>query len=128
MFEVTVENKFSSAHALRNYKGATEPLHGHNWRSEVTLRGPELDDCGLLADFIEVKKSLDRIVGYLDHVFLNEVPPFDVINPSAENVAKWISEEFAKDLAAIAPGGKVHVASVRVWEADLCSATYFPRQ
>ena len=127
MFEVTVELKFSAAHALRNYKGATEPLHGHNWRTEVTLRGPKLNDCGLLADFIEVKKSLDRIVGQLDHTFLNEIPPFKVTNPSAENVALWIAEEFAEDLKTIAPDHTVQLAAVRVWEADLCSATYFPK-
>ena len=69
MFEVTVEHKFPAAHALRNYKGKLEPIHGHNWRAELTLRGSELDDCGLLADFIEVKKSFDRIVALVDHTF-----------------------------------------------------------
>ena len=127
MFEVTVEHKFPAAHALRNYKGKLEPIHGHNWRTELTLRGPELDECGLLADFIEVKRSLDRIIGLVDHTFLNEVTPFDVINPSAEHVARWIAEEFAKDMKAISPSGTVQVAAVRVWETDYCSATYFPK-
>ena len=126
MFEITVEHKFPAAHALRNYKGATEPIHGHNWRSEVTLEGPKLDECGLLADFIEVKAWLDQIIGRLDHKFLNETPPFDKVNPSAENVAKFIADEVNEALNSKSPNAPVKVASVRVWETDSCSAVYRP--
>ena len=126
MFEITVEHKFPAAHALRNYKGATEPIHGHNWRSEVTLEGPKLDECGLLADFIEVKARLDQIIGRLDHKFLNETPPFDKVNPSAENVAKFIADEVNEALNSKSPNAPVKVASVRVWETDSCSAVYRP--
>lgn len=127
MFEIIVENKFPAAHALRNYKGATEPIHGHNWRSELKLEGPQLDDCGLLADFIQIKAWLDEIIGRLDHKFLNETPPFDQINPSAENVAKFIADEFGKVLKEKSPSATVQVASVRVWETDSCSAVYLPK-
>ena len=126
MFEIIVENKFPAAHALRNYKGATEPIHGHNWRSELKLEGPELDACGLLADFIEVKAWLDEIISRLDHKFLNETPPFDIVNPSAENIAKFIGDEFQQVLKEKSPNGPVRVASVRVWETDSCSAVYIP--
>lgn len=126
MFEITVEHKFPAAHALRNYKGATEPIHGHNWRSEVALAGPKLDECGLLADFIEVKAWLDQIIGRLDHKFLNETPPFDSVNPSAENVAKFIADEVDGALNSKAPSAPVKVAYVRVWETDHCSAVYRP--
>lgn len=126
MFEITVEHKFPAAHALRNYKGATEPIHGHNWRSEVTLAGAKLDECGLLADFIEVKAWLDQIIGRLDHKFLNETPPFDSVNPSAENVAKFIADEVDGALQSKSPSAPVKVASVRVWETDYCSAVYRP--
>ena len=126
MFEIIVEHKFPAAHALRNYKGATEPIHGHNWRSEVTLFGPKLDECGLLADFIEVKAWLDQIIGRLDHKFLNETPPFDLVNPSAENVAKFIADEVDGALKSKSPSAPVKVAAVRVWETDHCSAVYRP--
>ena len=126
MFEIIVENKFPAAHALRNYKGATEPIHGHNWRSEVTLEGPKLDDCGLLADFIEVKAWLDEIIGRLDHKFLNETPPFDQVNPSAENIAKFIGDQMSGVLKSKSPSAPVNVALVRVWETDHCSAVYRP--
>lgn len=121
MFEVTVEEKFASGHALRNYKGKCENVHGHNYRVEVTLAGEKLDATGLLLDFVELKKVLNVILDRLDHQFLNEVPPFDVLNPSAENMARYIFEELEKGLGETTPA---RVAHVRLWETDSCSALY----
>jgi 6-pyruvoyltetrahydropterin/6-carboxytetrahydropterin synthase len=121
MFEVTVEEKFASGHALRNYKGKCENVHGHNYRVEVTLEGEHLDSTGLLVDFVELKRVLNVILDRMDHQFLNDVPPFDVLNPSAENMAKYIFDELKTGLEGKAPA---RVSSIRLWETDSCSATY----
>ncbi len=89
MFEVTVESGFSSGHYLRNYKGKCENPHGHNYKVHVTLTGEELDPAGLLLDFKLLKQVLRPIVEYVDHQMLNELEPFTVLNPSAENIAKY---------------------------------------
>ena len=121
MFELTVKTEFAAAHRLREYEGACENLHGHNYKIDVVLCGERLDDTGMLIDFKDVKAALAEIVGRLDHVFLNEAEPFDEVNPTAENVAKHICEQ----LAARMPDA-VAVKSVAVWESDRCGATYIP--
>jgi 6-pyruvoyltetrahydropterin/6-carboxytetrahydropterin synthase len=121
MFEVTVEESFAAGHALRNYHGKCENVHGHNYRVQVTLEGESLDQTGLLVDFVELKKQLNLIVERMDHRFLNDVPPFDALNPSAENMARYIYEELAAGMEGKAPA---RVAAVRLWETDACSATY----
>ena len=126
LFEVNVKAIFPAAHALRNYYGKTEPIHGHNWKMRVTIEGPRLDSMGLLIDFIGLKKSVARVLSRLDHTFLNEVPPFDVINPSAENVAKFIHDDLNTDLPALQPETPVRISRVEVWEMDQCSAVYRP--
>ena len=123
MFEVTIEETFAAGHALRNYRGKCENVHGHNYRAEVTLRGAELDAIGLLVDFVELKKAVHAVLDRMDHQWLNDFPPFDAINPSAENMAKYIYDEVS---AALTAQEGVRVASVRLWETDTASAAYFP--
>ena len=93
MFEVTIEETFAAGHALRNYRGKCENVHGHNYRCQVTLAGAELDSIGLLVDFVELKKVVHAVLDRMDHQWLNEFPPFDVLNPSAENMAKYIYDQ-----------------------------------
>jgi len=124
MFEVSVEQTFAAGHALRNYKGSCENVHGHNFRVRVTIEGETLDDTGLLVDFIDVKKSMGDIIARLDHVFLNDIPPFDVKNPSAENIAEYFHQELSRQLA-VNPV-PVLLREVRVWETDIQSAAYRP--
>ncbi len=88
MFEVTVEHTFAAGHALRGYRGKCENTHGHNYRVRLTLRGLQLGSTGLLYDFVELKGALRQVAARLDHQFLNDLTPFDVLNPSAENLAK----------------------------------------
>lgn len=121
MFEIFVEHTFASAHALRNYKGKCENVHGHNYRVQVGIEGPELDENGLLFDFAELKQRVRTTSAYLDHQFLNELAPFDKINPSAENIARFFCEEVQKELT------NVSISFVRVWETDTSCATYRPR-
>jgi 6-pyruvoyltetrahydropterin/6-carboxytetrahydropterin synthase len=123
MFEVTIEETFAAGHALRNYRGKCENVHGHNYRAEVTLRGAELNAIGLLVDFVELKRVVHAVLDRMDHQWLNDFPPFDAINPSAENMAKYIYDEVS---AALTAKEGVRVASARLWETDTASATYFP--
>src|SRR5262245_29137855 len=121
MYEVTIEEEFSAAHALRGYKGKCENLHGHNWKVEVFVRGERLDSVGMLVDFTELKAVTRRILSRLDHHNLNEMPPFDhEINPSSEHLAGFILHQ----IAAAINNDRVKVFKVRVWETPSTSATY----
>ncbi|HEV7857411.1 MAG TPA: 6-carboxytetrahydropterin synthase QueD [Pyrinomonadaceae bacterium] len=120
-FEVMIERNFSSAHQLRGYKGKCENLHGHNYKIEIYARGSELDNIGLLVDFGELKTAADEVVQYLDHRNINELPPFDEeLNPSAENLARYILER----VAARVGDERVQVYKVRCFETPTSIATY----
>jgi 6-pyruvoyltetrahydropterin/6-carboxytetrahydropterin synthase len=119
MFEICVEHTFAAGHALRNYRGKCENVHGHNYRVQVGIEGPELDQTGLLYDFSDLKQRLRRTTEYLDHQFINDLKPFDEVNPSAENIAKFICEEVQK-------GMPTAIAYVKVWETDTSFAIYRP--
>jgi len=121
MFEVTVEETFAAGHALRGYRGKCENVHGHNYRVQLAIEGPDLDPIGLLVDFVEVKTWIRGVVEYLDHRFINELPPFDALNPSAENLAKYFYDQISGRLAP-----PLRLGRVKVWETDITSATYRP--
>ena len=124
MFEVSVEQTFAAGHALRNYKGSCEDVHGHNFRVRVTVAGEQLDSTGLLVDFVEFKSLIDGVVAYLDHKFINDLPPFDEINPSAENLAKYFYDRVSVGMKNDVP---VRISEVCVWETDTSSAVYRPK-
>jgi 6-pyruvoyltetrahydropterin/6-carboxytetrahydropterin synthase len=121
MFEVMIERNFSSAHQLRGYKGKCENLHGHNYKIEIYARGRELNNIGLLVDFVELKTAADEIVQFLDHKNINELPPFDEeLNPSAENLARFILERVASNVR----DDRVEIYKVRCFETPTSVATY----
>ncbi len=124
MYEVAVEHTFAAGHALRDYHGTTEKVHGHNYRVQVVFEGAHLDPSGLLVDFVEVTDLLKRIAGRYDHEFMNEVPPFDAVNPSAENMARLFHDEITQGMAESRRENDVRVARVTVWETDTTGATY----
>ena len=124
MFEVAVEQTFAAGHALRGYRGKCENVHGHNYKVRVTLSGAELDSIGLLCDFVEVKRLMQGIIDRLDHRFMNEIPPFDVLNPSAENLARYFYQELERGLREKPPAVPVRVGEVQIWETDTTTATY----
>ena len=116
-----IERNFSSAHQLRGYKGKCENLHGHNYKIEIYARGAELNNIGLLIDFVDLKAAADEIVKYLDHRNINELPPFDEeLNPSAENLARYILEYVNGRVA----DDRVTVYKVRCYETPTSVATY----
>ena len=121
MFELAVEDAFAAAHNLRDYQGDCEKLHGHNWRVEVRVAAAETDSAGMVVDFRELKRALQNVLGRLDHGYLNEIAPFDSINPTTENLCRYVAEELKGKLPE-------HVAVRRVscWESDKCATSYIP--
>jgi len=124
MFQVSVDETFSAGHALRGYKGKCENPHGHNYKVQIILEGPGLDSIGLLFDFTHLKRVIRGIVEGVDHKFLNDQAPFDVINPSAENLAKFFYDETARQVKTLPEGARI--VRVTIWETDTTSATYWP--
>ncbi len=121
MYELTVKTHFAAAHNLRGYEGACERLHGHNWKVEVFVEAKKLDDIDVAIDFKVLKSETAKVIDKLDHYYLNEVPPFDKINTTAENIARYIYQELGKNL----DDGNVRVSRVRVWESETAAATYY---
>ena len=122
-YQVIVETAFSSAHALRHYHGRAEPLHGHNFRVQVVVEGKRLQNkVKYLSDFVRLREALQAVVKPLDHVNLNELPPFNKENPSAENLASHIGQEFSRRWKE----SGVRLESVTVWETPEMAARYLP--
>ena len=122
MYEISVEKHFDAAHFLRGYKGKCESLHGHRFRVVAKVRASGLDDIGIAYDFTELKGHLDDILVRFDHTCINEVPPFDKINASSENIASTIYGELKRKLA----GTPLTVAAVEVWESPQTGVAYRP--
>jgi len=123
MFEVTVEDGFAAGHYLRNYKGKCEKPHGHNYKVRVTLAGAELDRAGLLLDFKDLKDVMKHVIDRLDHEMINDLEPFTVLNPSAENMAKYFYDEMNVRLRSLTDG-RVRVKDVTIFETETTTAKY----
>ena len=123
MYEVTVDDTFAAGHYLRNYKGKCENPHGHNSKVRVTLAGKELDKAGLLLDFKDLKEVMKHVIDRLDHQMINDIEPFTVLNPSAENLAKYFYDEAGARLRSVT-NGRVSVRDVTIFETDTTTARY----
>ena len=120
MFVLKIVTDFASAHSLRDYPGDCARLHGHNWQVEVSVCSHVLDDSGIAIDFREIKKQTKLVVKRLDHQYLNEIKPFDVLNPTAENIAKYFFDE----IALLITNKDVKVKEVMIWETPRSAVTY----
>jgi 6-pyruvoyltetrahydropterin/6-carboxytetrahydropterin synthase len=120
MYQVSVKKHFDAAHYLRGYGGKCEEVHGHRFEVAVTLEAEELNKIGIAFDFTELKKQLGAIIERYDHVCLNDISPFDIINPSSENIARTVYDELAKQLTGVA------VSLVEIWESPESRAVYMP--
>ena len=98
MYRLMVQSAFAAAHQLRGYEGKCEGLHGHNWRVQVMVKTDILNPTGLGIDFKVLKEILKEVLSQLDHAFLNDIEPFKTQNPSSENLARHIFEEFSNFL------------------------------
>ncbi len=122
MYEISVESHFDAAHFLRGYQGKCEALHGHRYQVVARVSAPKLDNIGLAYDFTELKHHLNEILSRFDHTCLNDVPPFDKINPSSENIATTIYNELKPKLT----GAPVSITTIEVWESPHTWVTYSP--
>jgi len=122
VYRISVEQHFDAAHALRGYKGKCEALHGHRFKVVAKIEASGLNDIGLAYDFVELKARLAEIVERFDHTNLNDISPFDKINPSSENIASTVYKELKSRLA----GAKVALTAVEVWESPETGVSYSP--
>jgi 6-pyruvoyltetrahydropterin/6-carboxytetrahydropterin synthase len=122
MYEISVEQEFDAAHALRGYEGKCERLHGHRFRVAITIKATKLNEIGLAYDFTVLKRQLGEVLGRFDHTSLNETQPFDKMNPSSENIASTVYAEMEKRLAA----SPVTISRVEVWESPTSRAEFRP--
>ena len=120
MYELKIVSHFAAAHRLREYEGGCENLHGHNWKVEVHVAGEDVQENGLLIDFRLVKDATRRALDELDHTYLNELEAFKVVNPSSENIARYLFRVLSRELNT----ATVRVARVTAWESDTACASY----
>ncbi len=121
MYEISQETVIAAAHQLRLSPGEGERLHGHNWRIKAVIRCDQLDSRGMVLDFNDLGRELRAFVEPWEHVFLNELPPWNDINPTAENIARVVLE----GLAPKVDDGRARIVRVEVWENDTCCATFY---
>lgn len=119
MYELTITDHIAAAHFLRGYDGPCANLHGHTWKVDVTVVSKDLNEIGLVADFRDIKVKLKKFLSHLDHVNLNDLAAFRDVNPSTENLAKYIYQGFSKECVPFL------LSKVRVWESETASVTYY---
>lgn len=120
MYQVSVRQHFDAAHYLRGYRGKCEALHGHRFEVVVSVKSEKLNNIGIAYDFVELKKRVGEILKRFDHVCLNDIAPFDKINPSSENIAATVYKELKRRIKGIT------VTQVEVWESPESRVTYSP--
>jgi len=123
MYEIAVTSHFSGAHRLRYLHGKCEELHGHNWKVEVSVVSNRLGKEGVVIDFGIFKQKVEKVLKSLDHTYLNDLPYFSGIEPSSENIAKYIFDKLKSDLK----GYSTTLKKVTAWESETSCATYFGR-
>jgi len=121
MYKVSIKTSFAAAHRLREYEGACENLHGHNWSVLAQVGAEQLNHLGIAYDFKQLKQDVKSIVDRMDHQLLNDLEPFKTINPTSENVARHIFDSLQTKLPA-----HLKVLSVAVGESENYTATYEP--
>ena len=122
MFELTIIVDFEAAHFIKDYPGKCSRLHGHNWKVEVTVCGSELNQLGMLIDFHDLKSEVKSVIDTLDHQYLNDLEPFKITNPTAENIAKYIYKQLI--VRATINDASIRVLSVKVWESAHSAVAY----
>ena len=122
MYQISVEQHFDAAHFLRGYQGKCEALHGHRFRVVAKVETSQLDDIGMAYDFTALKQHLGDILSRFDHTCLNDISPFDEMNPSSENIASTVYDELKLKLA----GAPVAISCVEVWESPQSWVAYSP--
>lgn len=121
MFDIFIKTHFAGAHHLRDYPGDCENPHGHNWKIKVTVRATRLDELGMGIDFKVLKKIVKEAVDKLDHRDLNNLPAFRDINPSSENIARYLFAELKEPLTH----DRYSLHSITILETDSSGLVYY---
>ena len=111
---------FASAHTLRDYPGDCSRMHGHNWKLEVEVTATSLNEHGMGMDFKTIKTATRALAKTLDHRYLNDIPPFDTVNPTAENIAQYFYQSLSKTLNI----ETAKISGVTLWETDRACVRY----
>ena len=119
MYELRIRETIGSAHFLRGYEGKCKNLHGHNWKIEAVIVSDALDELGMVADFSVLKKKLMEFLSTMDHICLNDIDIFKQVNPTTENMARYIFDAYAKEIAPFS------LKSIEVWESESSSVRYY---
>jgi len=119
-YTLKVVSDFASAHTLRDYPGACSRMHGHNWKVEAEVLATELDNVGMGIDFKAIKAAVKELTDILDHRYLNEVAPFDMLNPTAENIAAWLYKGLGETLNT----DTLQVSAITLWETERACVRY----
>ena len=119
MYTLAVEKIISMAHQLKGYQGPCANIHGHNWKFRIQVTSNQLNRLGIAIDFVDLERWLWEIIGPFDHHLINRIPPFDNLNPTAENLVKYIYEEMKSRLPET-----VMLQKVTAWETDGCMVSY----
>jgi 6-pyruvoyltetrahydropterin/6-carboxytetrahydropterin synthase len=119
-YTLKIVTDFAAAHTLRDYPGACSRLHGHNWKVEVEVRATGLDEVGMVLDFKAIRRATEAVIEGYDHQYLNEIPPFDTLNPTAENLAATIHRAVTERLN----DERVRVSATTIWETERACARY----
>lgn len=120
MYVISVDSHFDAAHHLRDYQGECSQLHGHRWRINVKVKKEEANAIGICIDFKDLRGLVNSVVQRFDHQHLNQIAPFDEMNPTAENLAKFFFDEIKNLL----PQDTI-MSEVTVWESEKQSVTYY---
>lgn len=121
MFELVVNGAFEAAHRLVDYPGKCNRLHGHSWTVEMSVVGNKLNKIGMVADFKTLKAMLMEVLDNMDHQYLNELAPFNEINPTAENLAQYIYNTLKQREIF---DGTVKLNYIKVWESPKSAVIY----
>lgn len=119
-YTLKVVTEFASAHTLRDYPGACSRMHGHNWKVEVEVSATRLDEVGMVIDFKRIKLAAREVGDVLDHRYINEIPPFDKINPTAENIAAWLYKGIGEKIN----DEHIQVCAITLWETERACVRY----
>jgi 6-pyruvoyltetrahydropterin/6-carboxytetrahydropterin synthase len=125
MYTVFKDFTFCAAHAVRGHTGGCQNLHGHNYRVRVYVSAEQLDGLGMVLDFADLKRTVAQIAGHFDHQTINDHPPFDEINPTAELLSEFVYRRFQEELVRGGLGdGRVRLGRVEVWENESSCAIF----
>jgi 6-pyruvoyltetrahydropterin/6-carboxytetrahydropterin synthase len=110
-YELAMDSFFGASHAIR----PTGETHTHSFRIQATFVTDSVDENGMICGFREVSDLLDFEAKRYVNRFINDIKPFDVVQPTGENLATVIYRNLLTSLSESMPGGP-ELVSVTLWE------------